>query len=247
MLAALTWIVPAGSYEYVEDDDTLKPISGTYHRVEPNPQGIFDVILAPIKGFIDGIEVISFILVIGGFLGVVMKTGAINKGIARLIEKLNGREKWLIVILMLFFAIGGSTYGMAEETLPFYPLLIPAFISAGYTPLAAVAVILLGAGTGVIASTVNPFATGIASGFANVSIGDGIILRLLILVVSVGFSIFFVLRYAEKHKKPRAELKDNAAKASERLTKREIWVLVLFGAAFLFMIYAVIPFFGDGH
>ena len=101
LIAVLTWIIPAGSYDYIDDNGSLKPISGSYHRVEANPQGIVDVILAPVKGFIDGIEVITFILVIGGFLGVVMRTGAIEKGIARLINKLNGKEKWLIVILML--------------------------------------------------------------------------------------------------------------------------------------------------
>lgn len=241
ILAILTWLIPAGQYDYIEEGGVLKPIAGTFHYVEQNPQGIIDVILAPIKGFIDGIEIITFILVIGGFLGVVMQTGAINKGIARLITKLNGKEKWLIAILMLFFAVGGSTYGMAEETLPFYPLLIPAFLSAGYTATTAVAVILLGAGLGVIASTVNPFSTGIASGFAGISLGDGIFLRVAIFIILLGFGIWFVMRYAEKTKKAKTEISTDQ-NTNTPLTKKEILVLVLFAFSFLLMIYAVIPF-----
>ena len=242
VLAILTWIIPAGQYDYIEENGVAKPIAGSFHYVEQNPQGIIDVILAPISGFIDGIEIITFILAIGGFLGVVMKTGAINKGISRLIIKLNGKEKWLIPILMLCFAVGGSTFGMAEETLAFYPLLIPAFMSAGYTAMTAVSVILLGAGIGVIASTVNPFATGIASGFAGISLGDGILLRLLIFVVLAGFAIWFVMRYAEKTRSLQKEQQTIDKNHNEPLSKKEILVLSLFGLSFLLMIYAVIPF-----
>ncbi|MGI5824095.1 MAG: YfcC family protein [Bacillota bacterium] len=242
VLAILTWLIPAGQYEYVEEGGVTKPIAGTFHYVDQNPQGVIDVILAPISGFIDGIEVITFILVIGGFLGVVMRTGAINKGIARLIIKLNGKEKWLIPILMLFFAVGGSTYGMSEETLPFYPLLIPAFISAGYTATTAVSVILLGAGLGVIASTVNPFSTGIASGFAGISLGDGIMLRLIIFIALVGFGIWFIMRYSEKTRNTKLEVQNLKNSDTAPLTKKEILVLSLFGFSFLLMIYAVIPF-----
>lgn len=242
LLAILTWLIPAGQYDYIEEGGVMKPIAGTFHYVTPNPQGVIDVILAPVNGFIDGIEIITFILIIGGFLGVVMKTGAINKGIAHLILRLNGKEKWMIPILMLFFALGGSTYGMAEETLPFYPLLIPAFLSAGYTALTAVAVILLGAGLGVIASTVNPFATGIASGFAGISLGDGILLRLIIFLLLLGAGIRFVMRYAEKNRDHTREAANLKNKAPEPLTKKDRLVLVLFAFSFLLMIYAVIPF-----
>ena len=90
---------------------------------------------------------------------------------------------------------------MAEETLAFYPLIVTVMMAAGYDALSAVAVILLGAGIGVLGSTVNPFATGIASGFADVSIGDGLPLRLVVLVVGLAIGIFCVMRYAEKVKK----------------------------------------------
>ena len=146
------------------------------------------------------IDVALFIIVIGGFLGVTMKTGAIQAGIGRLVARLKGRERWMIPILMMVFALGGSTYGMAEESLAFYTLVIAVMIAAGYDALTGAAVVLLGCGLGTLGSTINPFATGIASGFAKVSISDGLVSRLIILVVGLGLGIFFVMRYADRVK-----------------------------------------------
>lgn len=130
LVAILTWIVPAGQYDYVDPTASKKqPIPNTYHLVEKTPQGLKDVAMAPINGFYDAVDVALFVLVIGGFLGIVMKTGAIEAGIANVTRKLKGREKWMIPILMILFSLGGTTFGMAEETIAFYPLLIPVFLA----------------------------------------------------------------------------------------------------------------------
>ena len=200
LVAAATWIIPAGSYDYADG----VPIAGTYHAVEQNPQGPGDVLRAAFSGFYDAVDVCVFILMVGGFLGVVMKTGAVDAGVADIIRRLGGREKWLIPILMVLFGLGGTTYGMWEETMAFYPLLIPVFLAAGYDAVVGICVILLGAGAGVIASTVNPFATGIAAGFAGVSLGDGILLRLLEWVAFEAAAIWFVMAYAAKVKRDPA-------------------------------------------
>ena len=107
----------------------------------------------------------------------------------------------MIPMLMCVFALGGSTYGMAEESLAFYTLVIAVMIAAGYDALTGAAVVLLGCGIGTLGSTINPFATGIASGFAGISISDGLLSRLIILVVGLGIGIFFVMRYAERVKR----------------------------------------------
>ena len=164
LVALSTWLIPAGSYDYADGI----PISGSYHAVAAAPQGIGAALKAAFRGFYDAVDVCVFILMVGGFLGVVMKTGAIDAGVSNVISRLQGRENLLITILMLFFGLGGTTYGMWEETMAFFPLLLPIFLAAGYDAVVGVAVILLGAGAGVIASTVNPFATGIA-GFSVVA------------------------------------------------------------------------------
>ena len=104
----------------------------------------------------------------------------------------------MIPILMTVFALGGTTFGMAEESLAFYVLIITVMIAAGYDTLTGALVILLGCGIGVLGSTVNPFATGIASGFADIPLTDGLALRLVILIVGLAVGIWFVLRYAER-------------------------------------------------
>ncbi len=272
VLAAIaTWIVPAGDYDVTEEGE---PIPGTYHEVESNPQRILvDSITAPINGLygiedetgninyyntgtlFGAIDVALFIIVIGGFLGVTMKTGAIQAGIGRLVAKLQGRERWMIPLLMTVFAVGGTTFGMAEESLAFFALVIAVMIAAGYDALTGAAIVLLGCGIGVLGSTINPFATGIASGFAGIPISDGIIGRLVILIVGLAIGIFFVMRYAARVKNdPSRSMVADMKEENERrfraadegdgptvMTGTQKVVLVVFGLAFLVMIYGVIP------
>lgn len=178
---------------------------GTYREVEPTPQGFKAVVLAPIAGLYNpdsyeanAVDVAVFVLMIGGFLGVVTKTGAIDAGIARTMRRLQGREKWMIPILMALFAAGGTTYGMAEETLAFYMIVIPIMVAAGYDAVTGVAIILLGAGVGVLGSTINPFATVIASNAASIPFTQGMILRVVILILGWLLCVGYVMRYAER-------------------------------------------------
>ena len=249
LVAAATWLIPAGAYDREGKEQT--PVAGSYHQVEQQPQGAGDVILASFQGFYDAVDVALFILMVGGFLGVVMKTGAIDAGVSNVIRLLGGKEVFLIPVLMILFSLGGTSFGMWEETMAFYPLLIPVFIAAGYDALVGISVVLLGRGTGVLASTVNPFATGIASGFAGVSLGDGLMLRLAMLVVFDAAAIWYVMAYAVKVRThPEKSLvaglgrKLEAKKGGDMpaLNGRRKLVLAVFAGVFLVMIYAVIPF-----
>jgi uncharacterized ion transporter superfamily protein YfcC len=144
---------------------------------------------------------------------------------------------------------------MAEESLAFYALVITVMIAAGYDALVGAAVLLLGCGIGTLGSTLNPFATGIASGFAGVSISEGIVGRLVILVLGLAIGIWFVLRYADKVKRdPAASMvhdmkEDNeahfrataATSDLQALTGKHKLILAVFGLAVVVMMYGVIP------
>ena len=246
LVALCTWLVPAGAYQYVNE----APVAGTYHAVAQSPQGAGAVLKAAFSGFYDAVDVCLFILMVGGFLGVVMRTGAVDAGVGRIIQRLGGKEKWLIPILMIAFGLGGTTYGMWEETMAFYPLLIPVFLAAGYDAVVGISVILLGAGAGIISSTVNPFATGIAAGFAGVSLGDGILLRAVQWIVFEGAAVWFVMAYAARVKKDPSrsvvgvgagKLQANMEQTVEFTPKRKV-IMAIFTLTFLIMIYGVIPF-----
>jgi uncharacterized ion transporter superfamily protein YfcC len=271
VLAAIaTWIIPAGTYDL---NAAGEPIPGTYHGVASHPARILtDSLTAPINGLygiesatgninyynsgslFGAIDVALFILVIGGFLGVTMKTGAIQAGIDSLVQRMAGRERLMIPALMSVFALGGTTYGMAEESLAFYVVIISVLIAAGYDALTGAVVILLGCGIGTMGSTVNPFATGIASGFAGVTISDGLVSRLVILICGLGIGVFFVMRYADRVKKDpsksvvydlkaenEARFRSDTEGGSATMTGRQKVVLAVFGLAFLLMMYGVIP------
>ena len=251
LMTVLTWVIPSGAYDYGPDGE---PIAGTYHRVEDEKQPLSAVVMAPLEGLYEAIDIAAFILMVGGFLGVVSRTGAIDAGISNIIRKLRGREKLLIPILMCAFALGGTTFGMAEETIAFYPLVLPIVVAAGYDTVPGVAIFLLGAGVGVIGSTVNPFATGIAAGFAGVTLGEGMLLRVAMLVLLLALAVWFVMAYAQRVKDDpaRSVVADRrsehlthfgALRQEERqLTGTQKLALTLFAATFLVMVYAVIPF-----
>ena len=269
VVAILTFVIPAGQYDYKNGE----PVPNTYHPVEPNPQRLRDAIAAPINGMYGiqdrsgnvniynsgdlygAIDVALFILLIGGFLGVTMKTGAVDAGIQAVVKSLGQRGKVLITVLMIIFAAGGTSYGMAEESLAFYPLIIAAMLALGYDALSAVALIMLGAGIGVLGSTINPFATGVATSIAGIPLFEGVIYRIIILVVGSAIGIWYVMRYAGKVRQdPSKSLVLGAREANEKqflggssageiveLTTRRKVVLTLFLVAFLGMIVGVIP------
>ena len=268
----LAFIVPTGAYKV--DGKTGGPVPGSYAAVDAGlsfGDRLMQLFMAPINGlygikaseggFIGPYEtgelfgavgVFMFVLTIGIFITVSMKTGAIDNGIARVAQRFQARGAVVIGILMILFSFGGTTEGMAEETLGFYALVIPLMLSLGYDRMVAAATILIGAGIGVLASTVNPFATGVASEAAGISIGNGIGFRFLMYVVLVPIGIVFVLHYAKKIKADpsrslvRAEDGDAEMKAQgigevPELTGRQKSVLAAVVFAFAFMIFAIVP------
>ena len=221
-----------------------------------------DVLMAPILGFADSIDVCVFVLILGGFLAIVTKTGALETGIHVLVKKLKGKELILIPILMFIFSVGGTTYGMLEETVGFYVLLAATMMAAGMDPLVGSATILLGAGSGVLGSTINPFATGaaIAALPAGVQVNQGAIILIgtFLWLTTLLISVIFVMTYAAKVKKDKGSTflslreQKNAERKfgnyAEKFEDKEIKLsikqritLVLFGITFLVMIVGFIP------
>ncbi|MBR2708122.1 MAG: YfcC family protein [Bacilli bacterium] len=222
------------------------------------PAKISDILMAPILGFADAIDVCIFVIVLGGFLRIVAKTEALENGIKVLVQKLKGKETILIPILMFIFSIGGTTYGMLEETVGFYALLSATMVAAGMDTIVASAVVLLGAGSGVLGSTINPFAVGAAVSALpdGTQVNQGIIIALgvILWLTTYLISTYFVMRYAKKVQKDKGstflsleeqkqmeetygENKTNKAE----LTKVQKATLVLFAITFVIMIVGFIP------
>lgn len=228
-----------------------------------------DFFMAPVHGFSDALPVCLFVLILGGFLGIVTETGALDTGIAVLVKKLHGNELMIIPVLMILFSLGGTTYGMCEETVPFYALLAATMMAAGFDPLVGAATVLLGAGSGCLGSTVNPFAVGAAVDSlrgVGIECNQTIIIGLgaVLWIVSTAISIFFVMAYAKKVKADKGstilsmqELKNaeeahgaaaEAATQDVELTGRQKGVLAIFAFTFVVMIVSFIPWedFGVG-
>jgi uncharacterized ion transporter superfamily protein YfcC len=268
----LAFVIPTGAYKI--SDKTGGPVPGSYESVESGlsfTDRLMQLFMAPVNGlygikasdggFIGPYEtgelfgaagVFLFVIAIGIFITMAMRTGAIDLGVARIAKRFGARGAVVIAILMVLFSVGGTTEGMAEETLGFYALVVPLMLSLGYDRMVAAATILVGAGIGVLASTVNPFATGVASDAAGIGIGDGIGFRLLMYVVLVPVGVLFVLRYARKIKNDPsksmtaaqpgdAEIAAGGIGEVAAMTGRQKGVLSVVAVTFAFMIFAIVP------
>ncbi len=235
-----------------------KPVAvpGTFHLISKNSQGAIDILEAPLNGITDAVEIILFLLIIGGFMNVFYETGAIVKGLTSLSYKMKGKEAWLIITLTFLFSFAGASYGMAEEALVFYPIMVPLFLAAGYDLLVPVVVIFGGTQLGTLSSFTNPFATILASNAAGVNWADGLTERILMFVISTGITIWYLVNYAQKVKKdPTKSIvykvdgnvtspyeNINPSTNSGPLSTRTKLLLLLFLLTFLIMITGVVWF-----
>ena len=247
LVAIATWVTQGNTYTDPETGETMEVVGAS----------LSDILMAPINGWHDAGDVIGFVFCLGAFLAIVTATGALETGIHVLVKKLHGKEMALIWILMFVFSIGGTTYGMGEETVGFYILLAATMMAAGFDPLVGAATVLLGAGSGVLGSTINPFATGaaVASAGVDVNMGTIYVLGIILWLVTYVISAFFVTRYAKSVKNRKgsiltAEQLETCRAAyggsSEidedvKLTGRQKIVLVIFGLSFVIMILGFIP------
>ncbi len=241
--------------ESFKNGDIFKPIAipNSYKEMESKPQGLLEVLKAPIKGIADSIGIIVFVLVLGGNIGILNETGVFDAGMAALSRKTKGKEFLLVVIISTIIAVGGTTFGLAEETIAFYPILMPIFLAAGYDAMVTIAAIYMGSTIGTMFSTTNAFSVVIASYAAGISFKSGIELRIIALVAAQVITLIYIYRYAKKVKKDpsKSVVAEDMPRIEKRFLKnydpnnvvpfdlRKILMLVLFIGAFPIMIWGV--------
>lgn len=265
IFAVLTWIVPSGSYQRQEVNGREVTVAGTYEQSEKTyideetgdevdlRQGVFDVLQAPTRGIQEAIEVVAFILIVGGSFQVVTKTGAITSGMGRVVRRFKNKDILIIPIAMVLFALGGTSFGMAEETLPFFAIFMPIMMAMGFDSMTAFMVVFVGARTGYIASTINPFNVLIAQGILGIQGNPQLWLRMIAWVVLTAVAITWVVLYARRVKKnPESSItfEDDIAKKVEfaadesaldaEFTGRQKGVLAVFIAGMCLIIWGLV-------
>lgn len=226
-------------------------VPNTYQELEAKPQSLVNFIQSPIKGIIEAADIIFLVLIIGGLIGIINSTGAFDAGIFWLANALKGKEYVLIVLVTTLVALGGTTFGFAEETIAFFPILIPVFLAAKYDALVGVACIFIGSSIGTMCSTINPFSSIIASDAAGINWTTGLTSRSIMLLLSLIICIAYIMRYASRvkadptksiiydQKEQIEQLFGNKSTNVTQFTTRLRLALFVFAACFIVMIIGV--------
>ncbi len=201
LFTVLTWVIPAGQYDRTEHDGRTVVVPGTYQSMEAEPQGVTDLLLAPIRGFVAAAHIIAFVLLVGGAFSILTATGALDAGLGSVLnyaERHPGARHLIVPVLMVIFSLAGATFGMSEENLVFILITMPLARSMGYDNLVGIAIPFLGSAAGFAGAAINPFTVGIAQGIAELPIGSGAGYRWFVWVIFTTIAIIFVMRYIRK-------------------------------------------------
>lgn len=244
-------------FDSFKNEEITKPIAipGSYQKLEQRPQGPIDFIKAPVEGIIDSIDIIAFVLILGGCIGILNVTGTFDAGIAVLSQKIKGKEFLLVILLFVLITAGGTTFGLAEETIAFYPILMPIFLASGYDALVAIATIYMGSCIGCMFSTTNPFSVVVASKAAGITFDKGLNFRLVALIGASVITLAYIYFYCKKIKKDasksiiadqmpevRAKFLHNNNVTNNPFTIRKKLMLAIFLIGFPIMITGVSKF-----
>lgn len=258
LIAALTWIIPGGQYERTVINGREVVVPGSFRYTESNPQGLFALFIAPLKGFKEAALIIGFILFVGGSFNVLASTGAIDSFIKKLLV-LHNRSKLVkslfIPLLVFLFSFGGATFGMNEEIIPFVLILVPISLALGYDSITGVAIPLIGAHIGFASAYLNPFNVGIAQGIAELPLFSGLEYRVFCWIISTTIAVLFITYYAKRvYKNPsispvydldrgrKENEKFEEVDSNHQLSLRHKLVLIIFALSLIWLIIGVIKF-----
>jgi uncharacterized ion transporter superfamily protein YfcC len=259
LIAIFTWIIPGGEYQRTIVNGREVVVQNSFKYVDSNPQGFFALFIAPLKGFVEAAMIIGFILLVGGAFNVLAKTDAINSLINKLARAHRDSitlRRLFIPVLILMFSIGGASFGMNEEIIPFVLIIVPICLALGYDSIIGVAIPLVGAHVGFASAFLNPFNVGIAQGIADIPIFSGIGYRVICWLISTAVAILFILYYEKKLKKNpnisptfkedsdrrNTEHFDNIYNNSSSFSLRHKIVLITFVLSLVMLVVGVIRF-----
>ena len=256
LMAIATYIVPGGSYDRVIADvngqSKTVVLNGSFHYVENEAQGLFSVMQAPISGLEQSAEIIAFLFIVGGAFSLITRTKAIDSAIAKVVSIFKGNELLIIPIIFTLFSLGGATFGMTEEAIPFITILTPLMLALGFDSILAVGISYLGCIVGFATAMLNPFTVGIAQSIAGIQLYSGVEFRTLVWFVSTLVGCGFVMFYAMKIKKnpelspmfehdqvKREKLKSTESEHTEFTLRHKIIIAALFTSIAL-VVYGVL-------
>jgi uncharacterized ion transporter superfamily protein YfcC len=204
MIAVSTWLVPGGQYETMMVDGKPRIDPNSFHYVASAPQGFVALMMAPIKGFVEAAQIIGFVLIVGGAFAVLQRTDAIDsmiKSVAKAHTHSAFVRAMMIPVFVTMFSLGGATFGMSEEAIPFILIFVPLALALGYDSIIGVSIPFVGSQVGFAAAFLNPFNVGVAQGIAGIEVFSGMGYRIIVWFIATAVTIAFLMWYAARVKR----------------------------------------------
>lgn len=249
--AALSYIIPAGEYDRVEEDGRTLVVNGSYEQVAQDPVSIFELFMSIPTGLVEVADIIFYVFLIGGAFGIIRATGAIEAMVQKIMSSMEGHEKLMIPVIMTVFSILGFTTGMSEEAIIFVPIGIVLAVALGYDAIVGTAMVTLGAASGFIGGMFNPFTVGVAHTLAELPIFSGALFRTFVYLFVLTAAILYVMNYAKKvkadkeyslvfdeNKRGQINFTEDVMKFDE-LKKRHVFILLVFALGVGVNIYGI--------
>ncbi len=210
LCTVLTWVVPAGSFERVFDEELGRElvVPGSYAATDESlPVGPWGMCLRIFSGYVQAADIIIFILFAVSYVSVLTEIGALNALTGWVLKKVGSKDILIIPVFMILFGLGGTTFGMMEETYALIPVFITIGITLGYDRIVGGSIVAVGTGVGFAAATFNPFTIGVASAVAEVDLVTPKLLaiRIFTFVLFEALAIWWVMRYARRIRKDPAK------------------------------------------
>ncbi len=242
LAAVVVPFLPAGMFE------PGAPVALERFRIVPDAAATTVFGYEPARGFLNflfegfasgdrngaAVGLIALILIIGGSFALVNDTGAVERGLLRLVALSGGHPAWLLGSLTIAFSLGGAVFGMGEETIAFLVLLLPLIDRLGLPRESAVMATYMASQIGFATSWMNPFSVMVAQSVAGVPAGSGASLRIVVWALFTLAALIFTLHYALKHRRAaEGDVRELIARTPLRARDRVVLLAIVATVAWI--------------
>jgi uncharacterized ion transporter superfamily protein YfcC len=193
----MTYVIPAGVYDRVEVAGRQVIDPNTFHSVPQTPVTPFNWFVSIIEGLTASMSIMSMIWFTIAATDVYTESGTLHKMVGWIMKVCKGNYILVMIALMSFFAIRGAM-GAFELHIPFVPMTIALALICGCDVMTGLAIAMIPTFTSFAYGPINVYTVAVAQGIAGLPVYSAMAFRVVIWVIFMVITFWYVLRYASR-------------------------------------------------